>query len=1215
MIISYAQNFEDVMLWRALKHVDDGFYIDVGANDPTVDSVTKLFYEQGWCGINIEPLRLHVDALERDRPRDINLCLAVGAAAAELDLWECDVRGWATADENVVQAHRAKGHEGRYTKVAMLPLRAVCQQHAPKDIHFLKIDVEGFERDVLQGMDFVRFRPWIVVVEATRPHSTEEVHAQWESLLVDVNYRFVYGDGLNRFYLADEHADLAAAFRYPPNFFDEFVKAPLIEDNLWAETIVARAVAAAAGEADARAQAAAAANREADAWAQAQAAQARSDVADLRIAALTSSTSWRITAPLRWLMQHLKRPVTRMIDTPLLPQINIEVDAQKLAAAPEPGTLCYLSPRVQRIYSDVKKTRDASHQVVTLPLGESRNVRPTLAYVSPLPPQRSGIADYSVELLPALAHFYAIDVIVDQPELSTPWITEHCGVRSVDWFLDHPDHYDRVVYHFGNSAFHQHMFKLLNRVRGVVVLHDFYLGDVLNYLDVSAIEPNAFARALYESHGYGALLEWSQAPNLAEVIAKYPANWRVVGAALGVIVHSEYARHLASTWFSQSAANNWTVMPLLRAPMPVVNRAHARAKLGLAENAFLVCSFGLLGPLKLNHRLLAAWLSSQLANDDRCMLVFVGEEHQGEYGKQLQGVIANSGHGHQIRITGWADMSTFVSYLDAADMAVQLRASSRGETSAAVLDCMNHALPTIVNANGAFAELPSDSVWMLPDNFGNDELVGAMESLWQSAAQCSQLGQRGQMLLQRCHAPDVYAEQCAHVIEQAYDHAKLARDSLAQALAQIERQPATDDECLAIAQVAAQEQARTTSTRQLLIDVSATCRNDLKTGIQRVVRALIWELIKKPPDGYRVEPVCLTNEGAVWHYRYAREWTAGALGITQLNLHDEPIDYSNGDVLFVADFTSAYAVEAEKHGVFATLKAAGVALYFCVYDLLPIDLPEFFPPDQFGFGDWLSALTRSADGAICISEAVADSLTSWMRLHGPSRSTRLSIDWFHLGANIENSIPTTGIPADAKQVLAKLKAAPSFLMVGTIEPRKGYLQTLQAFTELWRAGFDINLIIVGHEGWRGLPEDMRRTIPEIVRQLQLHPELGGRLLWLKGISDEYLEKIYAASTCLLAASEGEGFGLPLIEAAQNSIPILARNIPVFKEVAGRHACYFEGLEPEALVKAVVSWLQLNEMNEAPTSEGMTSLSWAQSSERIIEILGLTLLEDEDACCL
>ncbi|MGR8981494.1 MAG: FkbM family methyltransferase [Gammaproteobacteria bacterium] len=238
--VSYAQNFEDVMLWRALKHVEHGFYIDVGANDPIIDSVTHAFYEKGWHGINIEPLETHFRDLEKNRPHDVNLQCAAGARPGKIELWECDVRGWATADKRVVNQHSKNGHEGVCREVVVLPLSQVCEKYVHRPIHFLKIDVEGFERDVLEGMDFVKFRPWVVVVESTRPNSTEETHGEWEGILIAANYIFAYADGLNRYYLADEQKELLHFFTYPPNVFDDFVRIDIVQANSRAQQLESR---------------------------------------------------------------------------------------------------------------------------------------------------------------------------------------------------------------------------------------------------------------------------------------------------------------------------------------------------------------------------------------------------------------------------------------------------------------------------------------------------------------------------------------------------------------------------------------------------------------------------------------------------------------------------------------------------------------------------------------------------------------------------------------------------------------------------------------------------------------------------------------------------------------------------------------------------------------------------------------------------------------
>ena len=230
--VSYAQNFEDVMLWRALKHIERGFYIDIGANDPSIDSVTRAFYERGWHGINVEPLNSHFIDLERERPLDVNLRCAAGSEHGEIDLWETDVRGWATADKFVIKQHAQAGHKGVYQRVPIVTLGSICEKFVTGDIHFLKIDVEGLEENVLKGANFRRYRPWIIILEATKPNSTDENYGQWEHLLLNENYIFAYADGLNRFYVAKEHSELLSSFRYQPNIFDEFIRSEKLNSEL-----------------------------------------------------------------------------------------------------------------------------------------------------------------------------------------------------------------------------------------------------------------------------------------------------------------------------------------------------------------------------------------------------------------------------------------------------------------------------------------------------------------------------------------------------------------------------------------------------------------------------------------------------------------------------------------------------------------------------------------------------------------------------------------------------------------------------------------------------------------------------------------------------------------------------------------------------------------------------------------------------------------------
>lgn len=220
-IVSYAQNFEDVMLWRALGHIERGLYVDIGAQHPLVDSVSMAFHQAGWQGVHIEPVPAYADMLRQARPGDTVLQVALGDAAGTLELHVIDDSGLSTAVGEYADQHRdGRGLPSHRIEVPVLTMAAALRHLAGREVHWLKVDVEGFEEQVLRGWDSQLLRPWIMVVEATKPGSPETDFAGWDPLVLAAGYRFVYFDGLNRFYVADEHAELAAAFAAPPNVFD-----------------------------------------------------------------------------------------------------------------------------------------------------------------------------------------------------------------------------------------------------------------------------------------------------------------------------------------------------------------------------------------------------------------------------------------------------------------------------------------------------------------------------------------------------------------------------------------------------------------------------------------------------------------------------------------------------------------------------------------------------------------------------------------------------------------------------------------------------------------------------------------------------------------------------------------------------------------------------------------------------------------------------------
>jgi Glycosyltransferase len=386
-----------------------------------------------------------------------------------------------------------------------------------------------------------------------------------------------------------------------------------------------------------------------------------------------------------------------------------------------------------------------------------------------------------------------------------------------------------------------------------------------------------------------------------------------------------------------------------------------------------------------------------------------------------------------------------------------------------------------------------------------------------------------------------------------------------------------------LSQVAAAVAANVPSSaplRALFVDISNLVMTDAKTGIQRVVRHVLMELLASPPAGFRVEPVYLVRGEA---FRYARAFTTERLYPDVALADDAPVEFRQGDIFLGLDLAAHLVPEHRQ--VFIDIRAMGVPVHFVVYDILPLLRPDCF--DEAGlptFRAWYEAIADLSDGIIAISRTVAGEFKQWLDQALPSRTVPLKLGWFHLGADL-----APGASTERGDVIQADDPIPTFLMVGTIEPRKGHAQALAAFELLWARGQDARLAIIGKPGWR---------MDRLIKRLRQHDEAGKRLVWLEKADDEQLIAMYHSSAALLAASEGEGFGLPLIEAAQYGLPIIARDLPVFREVAVDHAAYFAGLEPEAIADAVEQWMRDHEAGRTAASTGMPWITWREATEQL-----------------
>ena len=377
--------------------------------------------------------------------------------------------------------------------------------------------------------------------------------------------------------------------------------------------------------------------------------------------------------------------------------------------------------------------------------------------------------------------------------------------------------------------------------------------------------------------------------------------------------------------------------------------------------------------------------------------------------------------------------------------------------------------------------------------------------------------------------------------------------------------------------------------RQLLVDVSVIASGDARTGIQRVVRALLGQLVSLAGEYVVVQPIFATRD-----HSYCRAQIEEGGKIVRPNRDEvrHRVRVRPGDIFLGLDLAAHLIPHLECD--LERWRRHGVSLNFLVYDLLPVQRPEWFQATtSTNIDRWLRVLGRQADRCICISNAVAKDLAH--ELQARTSGTVPVIATIPLGCDLGASFPSQGLPSNVEDIRAWLRRYKVVLAVGTIEPRKGYHRLLETMSFHWTASpsSNLGLLIVGRRGWK--THSLQARILE-------HPEHGKRLLWLDEVSDELLEEVYKSAAGMVAMSYGEGFGLPLMEALAHGLPVLARDLPVFREIGGAFFDYFDYDATEPLEAQLQLWLGQDRRTDLRTLA--TLPRWAESGAALLSTLRL-----------
>lgn len=846
--------------------------------------------------------------------------------------------------------------------------------------------------------------------------------------------------------------------------------------------------------------------------------------------------------------------------------LDIEIYAQAIREAGAAVAVCNspaISSGLEGALSDSASAKLNTTQELPNSLGSASNTherdsdataaaatKPTLALVTPWVPQITGIARHAVVMHDALSSFYDITVVASGEYEATPGVEFIAPTE----FANRTHEFDRILYQMGNSPFHEFILPLLKKSPGVVVMHDAQFTEW--FRPTRGEDSPEFRSLCYQEGGLRGWLEGSM------------TGVDLIRPSLGAIVHSRNAWRRLTSPPAALVDDFVSCAALVDVAAKRPTRAEARAALGLSDETVLISTFGRVHDSKRSLEFVEAAVAAGIegVTDPTTRIAVVGAPADEEYMARVEACASK-----HVTVTGELNGDEFSNWVAATDIAVQLRSEDHGESSAALIEAMAGGAAVLVEDVGAMSEILDGTGVVLETPLDPANLVDALRQLIDDPVLRNKLARESADLAVQRHSASAAARQYREIIEYHY-----LRRSPARLIAGLSnRSEPLEQRRDAVTRAAANRIDR--ASDRLVIELTEIIDGAAVSGIQRVEERLGQNLINSWP-------------GRTLHAAATAQTLEETVAIAERSAAVEvtpPKDLGRlegrpGDWLFSAQFFPDVDLWRDRTDRW---RSRGGRVAHLVHDLFPVTNQEWFPDYAVEhFPNYLNLVLTSSDLVVTNSKATLEQLVQYLENGSDlaARKRALDLSWVRLGFDID--APEAQLPPATKS-----PGEPRVLLVGTVEPRKGYSAAVKAVEELWNRGSNVKVTIIGRRGW---------GTDELFAELATAASDNDHLTWLDDCSDAELKQAYTSSDLLLAASENEGFGLPLIEAANYGLPVLARDIPVFHEVAGASARYFNDASPHALADAI-----LNALDQGPTNEpAPPSTTWRDAADQVVASL-------------